>query len=158
MFISPFVVPMPALRDGVKVYRQTLAASGHPVSAMELSVNMPVFVAGDAEEARSVPEASVKNFLNALLSSYDTPAMQRAMAANPRVKETRTRFKEMTFDDWRDDIAICGDPSQCIEKIKAAPRETSGRRRLSASSTRVGLIEHSPRVMDAYEASYLPAR
>lgn len=147
MFISPFVVPMPALRDGVKVYRETLAASGHPVSTMELSVNMPVFVAGDAEEARSVPESSVKNFLNVFLSSYDTPAMQRAIAANPRIKETQTRFREMTFDDWRNDIAICGDPSQCIEKIKAL-QEDFQPSEIICFFNQGGLIEHS-RVMDA---------
>ena len=147
MFISPFVVPMPALRDGVKVYRQTLAASGHPVSTMELSVNMPVFVAGEAEEARSVPEASVKNFLNALLSSYDTPAMQRAIAANPRVKETQARFKEMTLDDWRNDIAICGDPSQCVEKIKALQEDLQPSE-IICFFNQGGLIEH-PRVMNA---------
>ena len=147
MFISPFVVPMPALRDGVKVYRQTLAASGHLVSAMELSVNMPVFVARNAEEAGSVPEASVKNFLNVLLSSYDTPAMQRAIAANLRVKETQTRFKEMTFDNWRNDIAICGDPSQCIEKIKELQEDVQPSE-IICFFNQGGLIEHS-RVMDA---------
>ena len=125
MFATPVVVPMPRLREGVKTYRETLAAGGHPTRGEELSLAVPTYVNRSPENARSIPEASVMNYMGTITATYETPEMQQAAVINPRVKETQTRFREMTYDTWYNDVAVFGDPARCIDKLKALQQEFS---------------------------------
>ncbi len=123
MFASTVVLPMAKLREGVKLYRQTLAAFGHTAGTGELSLNTVVYVAKDAREARSIPEASVTSFLGNVKSNANNAAIRQDPAANPRTADTLTRFANMNYDGWCDEIAIVGDPELCIEKLEALQRE-----------------------------------
>ena len=123
MFASTVVLPMYKLREGVKLYRDTLAAFGHLPDTRELSLNTAVYIATDAREAKSIPEASVNSFLNIVRSSANKAAARQPPGANPRTAETLTRFGNMTYDGWCDEIAVVGDPGLCIEKLEALQTE-----------------------------------
>jgi alkanesulfonate monooxygenase SsuD/methylene tetrahydromethanopterin reductase-like flavin-dependent oxidoreductase (luciferase family) len=119
IFATPVIVPLPQLRKGVKTYREKLAANGYPITGEELSLAIPTYVAKHAREAEAVPESSVMNYMGAITASFDTPLMQRAIAASPIVKETQARFLAMTYENWYNNTAIFGDPARCLEKLQA---------------------------------------
>ena len=124
LFATPVIVPMPRLREGVKVYRDTLKAGGHSTGGgKELSLMVPLFVAGDGVEARRVPEASVMNYVSVITSSYHEPVMQEVVATDARASETRSRFQGMTYDEWSSGVAMYGDPAYCRERLQALVEE-----------------------------------
>ena len=123
MFASKVVLPMSRLREGIKLYRHTLAVFGHPADTGEISLNTAVYIAKDARQAMSIPEASVKSFINNVASNFNKNAIRQATETNPRTKETLTRFSNMTYDTWCDEVAIVGDPATCIEKLQVLQTE-----------------------------------
>ena len=147
MLATPIIVPMPRLREGVKLYRQMLVDGGHPAHADELSLLVPVYVANHTEEAKAAPEASVKNYIGTLTSNFDTPKAQQAAAINPRSVETQQRLRSMTYDNWCEDVAMYGDPALCIEKLRALEREFRPGEYICWFNPG-GLVDHS-RVMEA---------
>ena len=147
MFATPVIVPMPRLREGVKVYRDTLKAGAHPTGGAELSLMVPLFVAQDAGEARSVPEASVMNYVSVITSSYRDRVMQEVIAASPRASETRSRFQDMTYDDWSSGVAMYGDPAYCRDRLQTLVEEFQPGEVICWFNTG-GLVEHA-RVMES---------
>jgi alkanesulfonate monooxygenase SsuD/methylene tetrahydromethanopterin reductase-like flavin-dependent oxidoreductase (luciferase family) len=123
MFATPVIVPMPRLREGVKRYRQRLVAGGHPIHGEELALAVPIHVSRDGKEACSLPQASVMNYIGSLRAHQEAAAAQQPAALSRRSVETRSRFMEMTYDRWCEEIAIYGDPDQCVEKLKALQGE-----------------------------------
>jgi len=148
MFATPVIVPIPMLREGVGVYRKTLAAGGHTFNGEELSLAVPVYVSRDSSDARAAPKSSVMNYISTIATNLGTPEAQRAAAANnPRRLETQERFRRMTYDDWCAEVAIYGDPAQCVEKIQALQQEFQPGELICWFETG-GLTDHS-RVMDS---------
>ena len=141
MLATPVIVPMPRLREGVRVYRDALREHGHPADGSELSLALPVYVAASAADAKAIPEASVKNYVSVLAASYETPLMQRAMAANPRAEETQARLRAMTYDYWCKEVAAYGDPEGCVEKLQGVIQEFHPGEIICWFNTG-GLIEH----------------
>ena len=123
LFATPVIVPMPRLREGVKIYRETLTTGGHPTGGGELSLMVPLFVAGDAGQARRVPEASVLNYIDIVSASYRDRVMREVVATDARASETRSRFQDMTYDDWSSGVAMYGDPAYCRERLQALAEE-----------------------------------
>jgi len=122
MLATPIIVPMSRIREGVKVYRERLAANGHTINGDELSLALPVFVSDTEEDARTVPEASVMNYLNCLKANTATYSTGTG-APNPRATETQDRFANMTYDVWYDEVAVFGDAERCVEKLQALQDE-----------------------------------
>ena len=138
MFATPVIVPLPNLREGVKRYRQTLAAGGHPINTDELSLAMPLYVANHAKEAREVPEASAKNYISVAL---------QAVAEIPGLRDSLARLRTMTYDDYCNDIAIFEDPGRCVERLKSLEEEFHPGEMMFWFN-QGGLIEHS-KVMES---------
>ena len=118
MFATPVVVPMPSIRQGVKLYRETLTAGGHPTLGDELSLNLPMFPSHDHNGPQPALKASVENYVRVLSSTYEHPAIVKLAATNPRVRASNERFRSMTFDRWCHEVAVYGDPAQCVEKLQ----------------------------------------
>ena len=147
MFATPVIVPMPRLKEGIELYRQTLLDEGHSFNGEELSLSMPVFAAKTSVEARAVPERSVMNFVSVVTASMETPLAQETTAFNPRVVETQARFQAMDYDTWCSEIAVFGDPAACIEKLGELRQEFQPGEFICGFNPG-GLIEHS-RVSEA---------
>ena len=147
MLTTPVIVPMPILKEGVKVYRQILMDEGHTFNGDELSMAVPVYISENKEDARATPEASVMNYVSGILSEFDTPLMERAAEANPTIKGTQARFQQMTYDDWYNNTAIFGEPDEFIEKLHALQGDLQ-LGELICWFNQGGLIPHS-KVMDA---------
>ena len=127
MFATPVIVPMPALREGVRRYRQTLMELGHTnegkSNAPELSLVVPVYVAKSTEEARAAPKASVANYIDTLTSVLDAPLAPGAIAPTPQATAARDRLRSMDFDKWCEEVAVYGDPDRCIQQLRALEAE-----------------------------------
>ena len=147
MLASTVVLTMSRLRDGVKLYRQTLSAFGHSTDTGELSLNTAVYVAEDAETARSIPEASVRSFLSNVRANVTSPAMRQAAEAASSTAPPLSRLADMTYDTWCEEVAVYGDPAQCIEKLQFL-QEALGPAEVICFFNPGGLIESS-RVMEA---------
>ena len=141
LFASPITVPRPRLLEGLKVYRQSLSDGGN-ANEGDVYLNLPVFVGKNADQARRIPEAGVLNYQDILLDSYDTPEMRRAAAQSARMQETQERFRSMTYDGWCDQIAVYGEPAECVEKLQSM-REDFGPEEYICWFNAGGLIAHS---------------
>ena len=120
---TPIVLPTPNLREGVETYRQTLLANGHPVNGEELSLQIPVFVAKSAEEARAATEERVTYCINTTRELFNTPETRETAKTNSVVAILLEHFKKMTYDRWCNDFSVYGEPADCIEKLEALEQD-----------------------------------
>ena len=123
MFATPVIVPMPRLREGVKRYRAELESGGHPVYGDELALAIPTHVSEDGRQAVSTPEASAMNYMGNLRANALASQSQQSSSPTIRPRETQSRFLDMTYDRWCEEIANYGDPGRCIEGIHAIQEE-----------------------------------
>ena len=123
MLSSPVIIPMPLLREGIATYRRDLVAAGHPASAGELSVALPVFVAQESEKARSVPETSVTSYLDIVASTYGPQVTHVSGNSGSPATQAQTRLQEMTYERWLDEVAVYGDPDQCAGSLSSVVDE-----------------------------------
>ncbi len=119
MFATPVIVPLPGIRDGVKVYREALTAGGHPIYGGELSLNLPVFPFRVPHGTRRALQASVEHYVKVLSATYEHPTISAVGDSNPRALQTRERLKAMTYDWWEDEVAVYGEPNACVERLRA---------------------------------------
>jgi alkanesulfonate monooxygenase SsuD/methylene tetrahydromethanopterin reductase-like flavin-dependent oxidoreductase (luciferase family) len=149
IFATPVIVPMEGIRQGIATYREGLIQHGHKLDGdgHELSFMLPVYVAPRAAAGRSVPEASIMHYYRVLADLEQHPSTQRAIAANPHVKEFLARFAQMTYDQVDNTIAAYGDPKRCLERLQALKEEFHMGEVVCWFNTG-GLIAH-PQVMDA---------
>ena len=147
MLATPVIVPMPQLTEGVGRYREALMAGGHSTNGSELSVAVPVFVNERAEEARTIPEASVMNYVGAITAMWTTPAMQELIEVNPKLKEVSERFEAMTYDRWLEDVALFDYPAALIQQLQTL-QEQLHPAEIICWFNQGGLIPHSD-VMDS---------
>ncbi|MCE2403938.1 MAG: LLM class flavin-dependent oxidoreductase [Dehalococcoidia bacterium] len=119
MFATPVIVPLPALREGVKTYRAALAAGDSPIHGGELSVNLPVFPFAGSDGPAQALQASVENYVKILSDTYQHPSIDALAKKNPRVLQSRERLKAMTYQRWSDEVAVYGDPDACVERLRS---------------------------------------
>ena len=118
MFATPVIVPLPGIRDGVKVYRDALSAGGHLIYGGELSLNLPVFPFRGSGGPQQALQVSVENYVKVLSDTYEHPTIEAVAQRNPRILQTKERLKGMTYDWWRDEVAVYGEPEACVEKLR----------------------------------------
>ena len=123
MFATPVIVPLPALREGVKAYREALTAGGSPIYGDELSINLPVFPFLDSNGPVQALQASVENYVKILSDTYDHPSIDAVAKKNPRVLQSRERLRAMTYERWRDEVAVYGDPDECVERLRTLSQD-----------------------------------
>ena len=142
MLASTVIVPMPQLKQGIQIFRETLQARGHGVKARELSLNSPLFVADSAREARRSTEPGVNHYLSVVKAMFGDGTGQGAPASG-----VRSRLLSLTYEDWYEELAIFGDPARCIEKIETL-QEALQPTELICWFNPGGLLENE-RVMDS---------
>lgn len=147
LFSSSVVVPIARLQQDITTYNILRDEHGTPRRGDEIALMAPIYVHSSHAKARELPEASIMHYFRTLRDMYDTPQMEAAAQANPRMREMQDRLQRMTYDQVLDTIAIFGDPSYCIERIQWF-KETFGMSQFICWFNTGGKIPHQ-RVMES---------
>ena len=105
ILVTPMIVTVEGVGNGLAVYREALAEHGHDPSAVKVVVNVPVHVGETPESARANFAPTVNNYLGTL----------RSMQNNSRGS---SRASQLTYDDIYGELGAIGTPQQVIERLE----------------------------------------
>ena len=105
ILVTPLIITVQGVSDGLAAYRETLAEHGHDESAVKVVVNVPVYVGETAESAKAGFAPTVNNYLDTL----------RSMQNNSRGSG---RAFEIEYEDLYNELGAIGTPEQVIERLE----------------------------------------
>ena len=105
ILVTPLIITVKGVSDGLAAYRETLAEHGHDESNVKVVVNVPVYVGETAESAKSGFAPTVNNYLGTL----------RSMQNNSRGS---SRASQLTYEDLYNELGAVGTPEQVIERLQ----------------------------------------
>lgn len=104
ILVTPLIITVPGVSDGLANYRDTLVKHGHDPSAVKVVVNVPVYVGETQEEAKAGFAPTVNNYLGTL----------RSMQNNSRGSG---RAFQIGYDDLYNELGAIGTPEQVTERL-----------------------------------------
>jgi alkanesulfonate monooxygenase SsuD/methylene tetrahydromethanopterin reductase-like flavin-dependent oxidoreductase (luciferase family) len=152
ILVPGHVQPMEALRENVANYRQAGRGATHE-ERLRVTFLIPIYVAESQRRAESDPEPHVMYYygvLGSLLSGEFPESYQR-------YGESRRRLDTLTYDTIRQERAIFGEPSYCLERLQQI-RDTLGAQQIMAWMN-IGGMPHDKvlRSMRLFAERVLPA-
>ena len=105
ILVTPLIITVQGVNDGLANYRETLVANGHDPSSVKVVVNVPVYVGETEKEARAGFEPTVNNYLGTL----------RSMQNNSRGSG---RAFQIDYDDLYNELGAIGTPDQVAERLE----------------------------------------
>ena len=127
---------------GLGIYRQKHAQTGHDSGNSKVSVTLPVYVTEDRNRARAEARASFDNYLkNRYDMMFQSGAAERAMGSDTGIQRLKERFAGATSDQIFDEIAVIGDPAECMSKLSSF-RDTFMPDEFTCSFNLGGLLPH----------------
>ena len=104
ILVTPLIITVQGVSDGLDTYRQTLAQHGHNPDAAKVVVNVPVYV-DETPAAQSNFAPTINNYLDTL----------RSMQNNSR---GASRAGQLTYDDICQELGAVGTPEQVIARLQ----------------------------------------
>ncbi len=104
ILVTPLIITVQGVSDGLARYRDTLVKHGHDPSAVKVVVNVPVYVGETQEEAKAGFAPTVNNYLGTL----------RSMQNNSRGSG---RAFQIGYDDLYNELGAIGTPEQVTERL-----------------------------------------
>lgn len=105
ILVTPLIITVDGVSDGLSVYRGTLAEHGHDPASIKVVVNVPVYVGETERAARDGFAPTVNNYLDTL----------RSMQNNSRGSG---RAFQIDYDDICNELGAVGTPQQVIERLQ----------------------------------------
>ena len=105
ILVTPLIITVQGVSDGLAHYRDTLVEHGHDQTAVKVVVNVPVYVGETSEEAKAGFAPTVNNYLDTL----------RSMQNNSRGS---SRAGQLTYESIYDELGAIGDPQRVTERLK----------------------------------------
>lgn len=105
ILVTPLIITVQGVSDGLANYRETLVANGHDLSSVKAVVNVPVYVGETEIEARAGFAPTVNNYLGTL----------RGMQNNSRGSG---RAFQIDYDDLYNELGAIGTPDQVTERLQ----------------------------------------
>ncbi len=105
ILVTPLIITVDGVSNGLATYRETLAEHGHDPAAVKVVVNVPVYVGETAQAARAGFAPTVNNYLDTL----------RSMQNNSRGSG---RAFQIDYDDICNELGAVGTPQQVIERLQ----------------------------------------
>ena len=105
ILVTPLIITVQGVSDGLAAYRETLAEHGHDESKVKVVVNVPVYVGETVEGAKADFAPTVNNYLGTL----------RSMQNNSRGSG---RAFQIEYDDLYSELGAIGTPEQVIERLE----------------------------------------
>ena len=144
VLVTPMIISAEGVKSGLASYRQTLSECGYDPGQVKITVNMPAYVAEDNKRARAGFEGTVNNYLGTL----------RDMGGASRGSN---RANELTYDLIHDELAVIGDPDECVRKLKGF-QETFGNQEFMFWFNIGGMLPHEEvaRSMRLFASEVMP--
>jgi len=117
IFASPLINPPDKLKEGLAIYRDTLA--GTPG---DTALAFPVHVAASRAQARQECEAGLMRFLGVAVELL-RPLGAADIKSFEAFRQVLARFEQVKFEDFDREIGVFGDPRYCIDRVQALQRE-----------------------------------
>ena len=104
ILVTPLIITVQGVSDGLANYRDTLVKHGHDPSAVKVVINVPVYVGETQEEAKAGFAPTVNNYLGTL----------RSMQNNSRGSG---RAFQIGYDDLYNELGAIGTPEHVTERL-----------------------------------------
>ena len=105
ILVTPLIISVQGVSDGLAAYRDTLAEYGHNPAGVKVVVNVPVYV-GESEAAAKADFApTINNYLDTL----------RSMQNNSRGS---SRASQLTYEAIYDELGAIGTPQQVTARLE----------------------------------------
>lgn len=105
ILVTPLIITVPGVSDGLAAYRESLAKHGHNPAAVKVVVNVPVYVAETTAAAKAEFAPTVNNYLDTL----------RSMQNNSRGS---SRASQLTYDHIYNELGAIGTPEQVAARLE----------------------------------------
>ena len=115
ILLAPFAQSRGKLKENVQLYKETLIRSGHSPDSVDIVGGYHTFVDETPELARRKWEDHYMRyvrFVGTLIEpeEYTSPQYEAWRRSSVTMKQT-------TFDRMYPDQVLCGDPSQCVDRV-----------------------------------------
>lgn len=117
IFATPLINPPDKLKEGLKVYRDQLAGARG-----DTALAFPVHVAASRDLARQECEPSLMRFFREAGERL-RPLGDADIKTFEAFRQVLARIEKIEFDDVDREMAVFGDPTYCVERVKALQRE-----------------------------------
>ena len=105
ILVTPLIITVDGVSSGLATYRETLAEHGHDPAAVNVVVNVPVYVGETEQAAKAGFAPTVNNYLDTL----------RSMQNNSRGSG---RAFQIDYDDICNELGAVGTPQQVIQRLE----------------------------------------
>lgn len=114
--------PLPQLREFMAVYRERLAAAGHPWQPEQMALMLPVHVGATGRAAREAMRAGVLKYYRNLRAIFSAlPESYRDHL--PRLKAIEETIANLPYEKFCRDQGVFGDAAEVVDRLQAARDE-----------------------------------
>lgn len=141
VFLASVTNPLPRMREQVARYRQAQAEHGQAATALDVASLFFVSVGDSVEGVRSAVEGSITNYYHTANRMIRAGTPLQPGESYGYLREAQRQADVLSFADIERNIAIFGEPQQCIDKIHTLHREV-GMGQLICWFNPGGLVPH----------------
>ena len=105
ILVTPLIISVQGVSDGLAAYRDALAEYGHNPDGVKVVVNVPVYVGESEAAAKAAFAPTINNYLDTL----------RSMQNNSRGS---SRASQLTYDVIYDELGAIGTPQQVTARLE----------------------------------------
>ena len=105
ILVTPLIISVQGVSDGLAAYRDTLAEYGHNPDGVKVVVNVPVYVGESEAAAKAAFAPTINNYLDTL----------RSMQNNSRGS---SRASQLTYEAIYDELGAIGTPQQVTARLE----------------------------------------
>jgi alkanesulfonate monooxygenase SsuD/methylene tetrahydromethanopterin reductase-like flavin-dependent oxidoreductase (luciferase family) len=114
--------PLPQLREFTALYRERLAAAGHPWRPDQMALMLPVHVGPTPRAARDAMRPGVLKYYRNLEAIFS--ALPDAYGDHlPRLKTLRETIANLPYEKFCRDQGVFGDAAEVVDRLRAARDE-----------------------------------
>ena len=146
------------MREQAARYRQAQAEHGQAATARDVASLFFVCMGDSAEGVRSAVEGSLTNYYHTANRMIRAGTPLQPGESYGYLREAQRQAEALSFAEIERNIAIFGEPQQCIDKIRALHREV-GMGQLICWFNPGGLVPHRQvlSVMERFACEVMPA-
>ncbi len=114
--------PLPQLREGMALYRDRLAAAGHPWRDDQMALMLPVHVGPTGAAAREAMRPGVRQYYRNLETIFS--ALPDAYGLHlPRLRMIRETLADLPYERFCREQGVFGDAAEVVDRLQAAREE-----------------------------------